>query len=282
MYQERSEKYPLSLMKDEESEREDKAKFFEKCVTCTIHRKITHYAELIDKTFSHNEMTMRRILEIDGVFKANSAQKFTISNALSVDKPLQFITKAGDDSVLDGEYIFVESTTSCKHEKIKKDIQKYENIFDKYNFVFDADFIQSKNIHLVIVFDRSLDEKRQIINEVNRAKLLFKSITVFYCDFVELINTWCSPEIPLNSLPTDIFCYVDERVQEMKVMMDLLNQKNSMLTQTTKMLQLDKQISKERIKNMEENFVNRVLKNGQGNWALKTFDNKYLKVRYSF
>ena len=269
-------------MRDEEAERKERAIFFEKCVTCVINRRLSHCTEHIDKTFSEDERR-QRLLEIDGVFRANSEYAFTLSKELCQEKPFRFITKVGDDTVENNEFIFVETTTSCQERKIKRDIEKYEKIFDRHNFAFDADLIGSKNIHLVIVFDKSLRNQDDIMKTVKKARLLFKSITVFFCHFVDLFNTWCALENPITITPPDIFSFLDQHFSEIKNSSDLMQQCNEMNASNNKMLTLNMELQQSKVNTLEQNFINRVMKNGQGNWAFKTNDYTYSnKVRYSF
>jgi len=249
----------IELEIDKDKIEQEKQNFFQRSVRLGIQKKLCSFVQAIDKTSlwemveSKNSLPKQRkkLLGLDGICKGHG-KSFSIKREFT-ETPFKFICQIGEDHVLEGDFVFIEIPLSDDPIKIRKNIEKYTKIFEKYTLKVDNDLIFPNRTHLILVLDYSLTHPQEsnlkaIQKELREISLLFKSITIFYCRFIDILETWANEDPTLN--PLDIFAYMDKRFGGLFSLLDGM---------------------RERLKKRDNLFTNRAPKNEIDRWEPRTF-----------
>ena len=206
---------------NDHKDQRDNSSFFEYCVAATMARE---YKDCLHMFEEHKVQRINEngkftsILEVDGLFMSISNNAFNISTKLEKMPFFEFVCSVGDESVEHMELLFLESTMSNLIEKTKQDVGKYEGVFEKYLLKIGKLEIKPKNVHLVIIHDKDNTLKEGHRIEISKKSYLFKSISVWYCDYGQLLDCWSQipGNQPMTNKPTNIFAYLDFQMQQSK------------------------------------------------------------------
>jgi len=260
------EKEVMELEMDVSKIEQDKQNFFQNSVALAIQKKLCNLAQAVDKTSlweirrdkKGKKKKGSRLLEIDGLCRVD--EPFSIETEL-VNTPLQFICKIGQETVSQGEFLFIEATMSDDENKIRNDIEKYHKIFQQYTLKADRALIFPNRAHLIVVFDKSLKYQERIKKVLTEVSFEFKSITIFYCDFKDIVSTWGNEK--LTQSPPNIYSYLEKTCFQFQD-----EAKEYEKEKQARIVDLEKTCSElqEKVKEYENLALNHVDKTGVGHW----------------